>query len=263
MSVERLNALLDAVGEQRVPARAAGGRPGPGPDEELGSLPFTRKQDLLADQAGASAVRDKPDVSPRALHPPQQTSGTTGPDAPGPRHRRGLGVVVLSSRGCCARRAGAGDRVALAYSFGPYIQFWACHAGVLEIGAMAIPLGGMESVQRLATIASRGHGDPGHPQLRRPPGQGRASQRPERLARVRAAGRVHRRARRVAPSLRGGSRRWGGALPRPRRPSEVGSFAYPCDAAGGMHLHEDEFVVRAAGPPGRRPSSRARSGSWW
>jgi hypothetical protein len=27
---------------------------------------------------------------------------------------------------------GPGDRVALAYSFGPYIQLWACHAGVLD-----------------------------------------------------------------------------------------------------------------------------------
>lgn len=45
-----------------------------------------------------------------------------------------------------------GDRVMLAYSFGPYIPFWGTYAGVQDVGAMVIPLGGMDSVQRLHTM---------------------------------------------------------------------------------------------------------------
>jgi phenylacetate-CoA ligase len=45
------------------------------------------------------------------------------------------------------------DRVALAFSFGPHVQFWAAKEGLQEIGALGISLGGMGSVQRLQTIA--------------------------------------------------------------------------------------------------------------
>jgi phenylacetate-CoA ligase len=50
----------------------------------------------------------------------------------------------------------AEDRVALAFSFGPHVQFWAAKQGLQELGAMAIALGGMTSVQRLQTIAEVG-----------------------------------------------------------------------------------------------------------
>lgn len=45
------------------------------------------------------------------------------------------------------------DRVALAFSFGPHVQFWAAKGGLEDLGAMGISLGGMGSVQRLQTIA--------------------------------------------------------------------------------------------------------------
>ena len=48
---------------------------------------------------------------------------------------------------------GPGDRVALAFSFGPHVQFWDARDGLERVGAMAITLGGMSSVQRLQTIA--------------------------------------------------------------------------------------------------------------
>ena len=44
---------------------------------------------------------------------------------------------------------GSADLVALAYSFGPYIQFWASYEGAGAVGANRIALGGMDSVQRL------------------------------------------------------------------------------------------------------------------
>ena len=53
-------------------------------------------------------------------------------------------------RGCGSGRRG---RVALAHSFGPYVQFWASYEGAGAVRAMAVALGGMDSVQRLETIS--------------------------------------------------------------------------------------------------------------
>ena len=82
-----------------------------------------------------------------------QTSGTTGPplrvldtadDWSWWRERFAHTLTVAG--------VGAGDRVALTYSFGPHVQFWAAKEGLEEVGAMAIALGGMGSTQRLQTI---------------------------------------------------------------------------------------------------------------
>ena len=84
-----------------------------------------------------------------------QTSGTTGPPLRVLDTRRGLGLVARALRAHARRSPAsrAGDRVALAFSFGPHVQFWAAHQGLQEVGAMAVALGGMTSVQRLQTIA--------------------------------------------------------------------------------------------------------------
>jgi phenylacetate-CoA ligase len=44
---------------------------------------------------------------------------------------------------------GPGDRAVVCSSFGPYAGFWSGFEGVLAVGAMAIPTGGMSSVARL------------------------------------------------------------------------------------------------------------------
>jgi phenylacetate-CoA ligase len=146
---------------------------------------------------------------------------------------------VLSAAG-----VGPGDRVALAHSFGPYVQFWAAYAGVLEVGAMAIPLGGMESVQRLTTI-----GDYGATAVLATPSYA------VRLAKVAETKEMTSSITTVERVICAGEP--GASLPAMRDQieaawsarcfdhagaSEVGAFAYPCDAGGGLHLDEDEFI---------------------
>ena len=81
------------------------------------------------------------------------TSGTTGPPlrvldtAEDWAWWRSLFSDTLSVAG-----VRPGDRVALAFSFGPHVQFWAAKDGLQEAGAMSVPLGGMSSAQRLRTI---------------------------------------------------------------------------------------------------------------
>jgi phenylacetate-CoA ligase len=121
--------------------------------EGCASLPFTRKDELVEDQE---------------LHPPfgtnltfaldryihlHQTSGTTGKPLRWLDTReswdwwaRCWGAVY------CAAGVTAADRIFFAFSFGPFIGFWAAWAGSKKIGALAISGGGQDSYQRLKNL---------------------------------------------------------------------------------------------------------------
>ncbi len=117
-------------------------------------LPFTTKSELVADQGA------HPPLGLIATYPPDryavyhQTSGTTG---------RPLTVLDTEESWSwwaeCWRYvyAGAGvtreDRIFFAFSFGPFIGFWAAHHGARSLGALTIPGGGMDSKTRLEVIA--------------------------------------------------------------------------------------------------------------
>src|SRR5919106_599322 len=124
-----------------------------GPEPRLADLPPLTKLELVHDQ------ERNPPFGTNLTYPLErytqlhQTSGTTGPP---------LRVLDTSEDWAWWRERfahtltvagiGADDRVALTYSFGPHVQFWAAKAGLEEVGAMAIALGGMGSTQRLQTI---------------------------------------------------------------------------------------------------------------
>lgn len=118
--------------------------------DDLSKLPLTTKTDLVQAQAddppfGTNATF--PETAYTRLH---QTSGTTGTP-----------LRVLDTEqswdwwGRCWGYvlAGAGmtsqDRLFLPFSFGPFIGFWAAVEGARHIGALMIPGGGSNSVQRL------------------------------------------------------------------------------------------------------------------
>ena len=116
--VERNPFQRDRLGD-RVPLRTL---------DDLADLPFTTKDDLVADQAAHPPFGTNltyPLERYTHLHQTSGTSGTTLRVLDTPEDwawwRRNIGVVF--------RAAGVGpdDRVALAYSFGPYIQFWASY----------------------------------------------------------------------------------------------------------------------------------------
>jgi phenylacetate-CoA ligase len=125
-----------------------------GPAPRLADLPPLTKRELVADQ------ERHPPFGTNLTYPLErytrlhQTSGTTGhplrvlDTAEDWAWWRGLFAHTLRAAGVDAK-----DRVALAFSFGPHVQFWAANDGLEEVGAIAVPLGGMTSVQRLQTIA--------------------------------------------------------------------------------------------------------------
>jgi phenylacetate-CoA ligase len=121
--------------------------------EMLLSLPFTTKSDLVEDQT---------------LHPPfgtdltfpqeryiriHQTSGTTGKPLYWLDTEESwywwatCWKVIFESAG-----VQPGDRIYFAFSFGPFIGFWAGWEGARMLGAMAIAGGGQSTAQRLKAI---------------------------------------------------------------------------------------------------------------
>jgi phenylacetate-CoA ligase len=113
-------------------------------------LPFTRKSELVQAQETEPPFGTNATFPASAYTRVHQTSGTTG--AP-------LRVLDTSESwewwGRCWAHvlSGAGvtsaDRVFLPFSFGPFIGFWAAVEGAKQIGAMMIPGGGWDSLQRL------------------------------------------------------------------------------------------------------------------
>ena len=154
---ERVAELLELVMERNAFQRGRLQALGLGAGSRLDELPPLTKRELVADQESNPPFGTNltyPLDSYTHIH---QTSGTTG---------RPLRVLDTADdwRWWRARFAhtlevagvGEGDRVALAYSFGPHIQFWAAKEGLQEVGALAVALGGMTSVQRLQTVAEVG-----------------------------------------------------------------------------------------------------------
>jgi phenylacetate-CoA ligase len=122
--------------------------------EDLQALPFTTKDELLRRPGALAALRHEPDLPLEHYTHLHLTSGTVGEQLRVPQTAEDW----QATRRCFSRvlrEAGitAADRVALPFPFGAYLQFWAATAGVEDIGALALPLGGMEGRERLRAIA--------------------------------------------------------------------------------------------------------------
>lgn len=116
-------------------------------------LPFTTKEELLNDQINHPPYGTNltfPSDRYTRIH---QTSGTTGQP-----------LQCLDTDESWAwwarcwetvyRAAGvtSTDRIFFAFSFGPFIGFWSAYAGAQQIEALAVPGGGMSSLQRVKYI---------------------------------------------------------------------------------------------------------------
>lgn len=259
----RLNALRAAVlAGNRFQAERLGAEPF-GSLEELARVPLVCKETLVADQARNPPYGTNLTFELERYTHVHQTSGTTGSvlrilDTPEDwtwwRHCMG---VTLTAAGIDAQ-----DRVALAYSFGPYLQFWASYEGVQEVGATAIALGGMDSLQRLQTI--QGYGatavlcTPSYAmhlaQLAEQHGMGQAL---ETVGRVICTGEPGASLPAVRERIEEG---WQARCFDHAGLSEVGAMTYPCAHSGGLHLLEDEFLAEILDPGTGEPVAEGEVG---
>ena len=133
---------------------AAGIRKSP-PLSSLADIPFTTKAELMADHL------EHPPFGTNLTFPLDcytrlhQTSGTTG------LPMRWLDTpeswqTYVKEWGAVYRGAGVGrgDRVYLAFSFGPFIGFWGAFDGAHALGCLAITGGGQTTEQRLAAMCN-------------------------------------------------------------------------------------------------------------
>ena len=125
--------------------------------EALEALPFTTKSELVQDQL------DHPPYGSNLTNPLEryirihQTSGTTGK----PMYCldteeswnwwASCWKLVFEAAGVTAS-----DRVYFAFSFGPFIGFWAGWEGARKLGALAISGGAQSTVQRIQSIIAYG-----------------------------------------------------------------------------------------------------------
>jgi phenylacetate-CoA ligase len=219
--------------------------------EDLRALPYTTKDELLDDQAGSPPYGTNLTFGLERYTHLHLTSGTVGEQlrvlqtAEDWQTTRRCFALVLSAAG-----VSAGDRVALPFPFGAYLQFWAAAAGVEDIGALALPLGGLEGRERLRAIAEFEataivctptyalglidiamqwgledafasvhalicQGEPG-------------ASIPAARERIESA--------------------WGARVYDHAGSTEVGVFSYPCAAGGGLHVNERDFLCEILDP---------------
>ena len=260
---ERFAALARALYSQNafVTAkwRAAGIR---SPDDlggwdDFARLPFTSKAELVEDQAAHPPFGTNLTFALDRYVRVHQTSGTTGTplrwldtQASWDWWARCWGFVLRGAG------LGPGDRVFFPFSFGLFVGFWSGFEGARALGAMVIPGGGQDSVQRLSAIEALGATaiccTPSYAlhlaevarergmDLRRlgvraavhagEPGAGIASVR----ARIEAA--------------------WGAQAYDHAGMTEMGAYGFECAAQAGLHVNEGEFIAEIVDPATGAPA---------
>ena len=235
--------------------------------DDLGKLPLTTKTELVADQAD---------------HPPwgtvlteaiarytryNQTSSTTG------RPLRWLDTNeswqwMLDCWKAVYRgaRVGPSDRIAFAFSFGPFLGFWTAFDAAVQLGAHAIPLGGMSSQQRLAIIDTVGPTvvccTPSYAlRLAEVAEQERKDGRPLSESGVRVlivagepGGSIPSTRARIEES-------WGARVIDHHGLTEVGPVSFECwEGPGFLHVNEAEYICEVLDPVTLEPVADGQPG---
>ncbi len=256
----RLQRLLQTLATRnrfyREAWRAAGLDPRTVPGLALHQLPFTTKAELVRDQL-AHPPFGRNHTFPLATYTRvHQTSGTTG---------RPLRVLDTAASwrwwGRCWTAVYQGaevdrhDRIFLAFSFGPFIGFWAALEGAQQIGAMAITGGGMDSVLRLQAMA-----DFGATVLVATPSYAL------HLARVARDAGIDPRSLGIRTTIHAGEpgasvpavrarieELWGARCHDHAGASEIGAWGYSCREGSGLHLIDGEFIAEVIDPATAAP----------
>src|SRR6267378_4531132 len=226
-------------------------------------LPFTTKQELVDDQA------QHPPFGTNLTHPIEeyvrihQTSGTAGKPI--------LWLDTTESWDWWLRCwqevfNGAGvrkdDRVYVAFSFGPFIGFWAAFEAAQRIGVMVISGGGQSTEQRLRSIFDR--------------------EATVLVCTPTYALRLADTARQQGLDMSRGPIRItvhagepGASIPETRRRiqegfgakafdhagmTEMGAYGFECEAQSGLHINMDEFIAEIIDPETLAPAGDGAKG---
>jgi phenylacetate-CoA ligase len=231
--------------------------------DDLSNFPFTTKQELVADQELHPLFGSNLTYQPNEYIRLHQTSGTTG---------RPLKVLdTLESwdwwADCWAsvyQAAGVtrDDIVFLAFSFGPFIGFWSAYEGAKRLGALTVPGGGMDSLQRLRVIQ-----EIDATVLVCTPSYAL------HLAEVAKAHGLDMRLSNVRITIHAGEP--GASIPATRERiqsawnartydhagmTEMGAFGFACVEQQGLHINEGEFIAEILDPLTNQPVYEGQTG---
>ena len=231
--------------------------------EEFAQLPFTTKQELVADQEAHPPYGTNlgyPLTEYVRLH---QTSGTTG------RPYKQLDTLEswdwwaeCWTSVYSAADVSRDDIVFLAFGFGPFIGFWSAYEGAKRLGALTVPGGGMDSAQRLQAIQ-----DVGATVLVCTPSYAL------RLAEVAREHGLDMRDSTVRVTIHAGEP--GASIPATRQRieqawgartfdhagmTEMGAYGFTCEQQAGLHVNEGEFIAEILDPQHHRPVQEGETG---
>lgn len=118
--------------------------------EDLARLPFTTKEELARDQEAHPPYGTNLTVPPERCVRMHQTSGTRGRPLRWLDDRESW-EWILSCWGRIYRTVGLrpDDRLVFAFSFGPFLGFWAGFDGAQRMGNLCLAAGGLTSSARL------------------------------------------------------------------------------------------------------------------
>ena len=223
---------------------------------DLKRLPFTNKREFVEDQLA------NPPFGQNLTYPLNhyvrlhQTSGTTGQP-----------LKILDTQeswdwwaDCWTtvyEAAGVtrDDIVYLAFNFGPFIGFWSAYEGAKRLGALTVPGGGMDSLQRLRAMQ-----EVGATVLVCTPSYAL------RLAEVAREHKIDHGQFSIRVTIHAGEP--GASIPATRQRierawrarvydhagmTEMGAFGFSCSEQSGVHVNEGEFIAEIIDPKSGEP----------
>lgn len=232
--------------------------------EAFAELPFTTKHELAEDQALEPPFGTNLTFPIGRYIKLHQTSGTTGKapirwldtEESWDWWARCWGYVYTGAG------VGRGDRVFFAFSFGPFIGFWAAYEGTRKVGAMALPGGGMQTEQRLHAMLA----NEASVLCCTPTYALRMADEGQRLGIDLAASTIRATVHAgepgaSVPSVRACIERAFGARCNDHTGmTELGATGFTCQEQSGVHLIESEFVFEVIDPRTHEPVADGTQG---
>ena len=232
--------------------------------EQFRSLPFTMKSELVEDQRLCPPFGTDLTFAPENYIRIHQTSGTTGHPLYWLDTEKSwewwadCWKVIFAAAGVTAA-----DRIYFAFSFGPFIGFWAGWEGARKIGALAISGGAQSTAQRLKAII-----DHAATVLVCTPTYALHMAAEAKKAGVNLANsaiRITIHAGEPGASIPGTKKMieesWGAKCFDHPGATEIGAFGFQCQQQRtSVHINEDEFIAEVIDPASGAPVGENQEG---
>jgi len=233
--------------------------------DELAQLPFTTKGELAEDQSNHPPYgTDLTFPVDKYIHM-HQTSGTTGKPMYWLDTEESWNwwaecwKVVFEAAG-----VNAGDRIFFAFSFGPFIGFWAGWEGARKLGAMAVSGGAQSTAQRLKSIVDSGATvlvcTPTYA-LHMASEAKKAGMDLAQDCAIRITIHAGEPGASIPSTKKLIEESWGAQCYDHAGATEVGAFGFECQKQpGGIHINEDEFIAEVIDPLTQQPVESGSEG---